>query len=199
MKNYEKYVDKIKEYEGNKFCSMFIEPHILKPIGLSCGDLACGTCRVLQLVWLAEGGDPKEPETDWSKVEVNTPILVRHDECDKWSYRYFAKYENGVVYAWHCGCPNWAKDCMVRWEYAKLAKSEDKCEKTSEEEPEIDWSKVEVDTPILVRQGKNGTWLERHFAKYENGDVYAWVDGQTSWTGADKIKWKYVKLAENEE
>ena len=66
-------------------------------------------------------------------------------------------------------------------------------------EPEIDWSKVEVDTPILVRQGKNGTWLERHFAKYENGDVYAWVDGQTSWTGADEIKWKYAKLAENEE
>ena len=67
------------------------------------------------------------------------------------------------------------------------------------EEPETDWNKVEVDTPILVRQGKNGTWLERHFAKYENGDVYAWVDGQTSWTGADEIKWKYAKLAENEE
>ena len=66
-------------------------------------------------------------------------------------------------------------------------------------EPEIDWSKVKVDTPILVRQGKNGRWLERHFAKYENGDVYAWVDGQTSWTGADKIKWKYAKLAESEE
>ena len=67
------------------------------------------------------------------------------------------------------------------------------------EEPEVDWSKVEVDTPILVRQGNNGKWLERHFAKYEDGDVYAWVDGQTSWTGADKIKWKYAKLAETEE
>ena len=67
------------------------------------------------------------------------------------------------------------------------------------EDPEVDWSRVKVDTPILVRQGKNGKWLERHFAKYENGDVYAWVDGQTSWTGADKIKWRYAKLAENEE
>ena len=64
------------------------------------------------------------------------------------------------------------------------------------EEPEVDWSKVKVDAPILVRQGNNGRWLERHFAKYENGDVYAWVDGQTSWTGADEIKWKYAKLAE---
>ena len=67
------------------------------------------------------------------------------------------------------------------------------------EPPKVDWSKVKVDTPILVRQGKNGKWLERHFAKYENGDVYAWVDGQTSWTGADEIKWKYAKLAESEE
>ena len=65
-------------------------------------------------------------------------------------------------------------------------------------EPEVDWSKVAVDTPILVRQGKSGRWFERHFAKYENGDVYAWVDGQTSWTGADEIKWKYAKLAETE-
>ena len=64
------------------------------------------------------------------------------------------------------------------------------------EKPEVDWSKVKVDAPILVRQGKNGEWLERHFAKYENGDVYAWVDGHTSWTGADEIKWKYAKLAE---
>lgn len=64
------------------------------------------------------------------------------------------------------------------------------------EPPKVDWNKIKVDTPILVRQGKNGQWLERHFAKYENGDVYAWVDGQTSWTGADNIKWKYAKLAE---
>ena len=70
------------------------------------------------------------------------------------------------------------------------------------EKPEVDWSKVKVDTPILVRQGNNGRWLERHFAKYENGDVYAWVDGQTSWTSLyeeEVTAWKYAKLAESEE
>ena len=66
-------------------------------------------------------------------------------------------------------------------------------------EPETDWSKVEVDTPILVRQGKSGRWFERHFAKYENGDVYAWVDGRTSWTRAAEVKWNFAKLAEIEE
>ena len=125
MKNYEKYVDKIKEYEGNKFCSMFIEPHILKPIGLSCGDLACDTCRVLQLVWLAEGGDPKEPETDWSKIKIDTPILVRNNESDKWLKRYFAKYEGGVVYTWNFGRTSWTEDCMTEWGYAKLAENEE--------------------------------------------------------------------------
>ena len=125
MKSYEKYVDKIKEYGGNDFCSMFIEPHILKPIGLSCGDLACGACRVLQLVWLAEGEAPKEPETDWSKIKIDTPILVRDDESEKWFKRYFAKYEGGVVYAWKSGRTSWTEDCMIEWSYAKLAENEE--------------------------------------------------------------------------
>ena len=126
MKNYEKYVDKIKEYEGNKFCSMFIEPHILKPIGLSCGDLACGTCRVLQLAWLTKGGDPKEPETDWSKVEVDTPILVRNSDIEIWERRHFAKFEDGKVYTWYGGRTSWsADDRIVDWKYAKLAESEE--------------------------------------------------------------------------
>ena len=125
MKNYEKYVDKIKEYEGNKFCSMFIEPHILKPIGLSCGDLACGACRVLQLVWLAEGEAPKEPETDWSKVKVDTPVLVRDNENNEWQRFYFAKYEDGLVYTWINGRTSWNEDCTKGWKYAKLAESEE--------------------------------------------------------------------------
>ena len=125
MKNYEKYVDKIKEHGGNNFCSMFLEPHILKPIGLSCGDLACGTCRVLQLMWLAEGGDPKEPETDWSKIKIDTPILVTNFEDGKWRKRYFAKFEDGKVYAWVDGGTSWSSDNKThKWNYAKLAESE---------------------------------------------------------------------------
>ena len=127
MKNYEKYVDKIKEYEGNKFCSMFIEPHILKPIGLSCGDLACGACCVLQLAWLTEGGTPKEPETDWSKVEVDTPILVRDSEAEDWYKRYFAKFEDEKVYTWSYGRTSWNSDddATINWEHAKLAEREE--------------------------------------------------------------------------
>ena len=66
-------------------------------------------------------------------------------------------------------------------------------------EPETDWSKVAVDTPILVRQTKDGEWLRRHFAKYEDGDVYAWDVGRTSWSADGVNTWKYAKLAESEE
>lgn len=72
--------------------------------------------------------EPKEPEIDWSKVEVDTPILVRDDESDKWLKRYFAKYEGGVVYTWNFGRTSWTEDCMTEWNYAKLAESEEKNE-----------------------------------------------------------------------
>ena len=68
--------------------------------------------------------------------------------------------------------------------------------KPYEEEPEIDWYKVAVDTPILVKNSKNENWHERHFAKYVNGRVYAWNDGKTSWTEDGVIAWAYAKLAE---
>ena len=73
----------------------------------------------------------------------------------------------------------------------------------SEHVEQVDWSKVKVDTPILVRDYEDASWLKRHFAKYENGKVYAWYDGATSWTIENKteqiLSWKYVKLAESEE
>lgn len=69
------------------------------------------------------------------------------------------------------------------------------------EEPEVDWSKVKVDTPILVRESEKNPWLKRHFAKFKGGKVYAWNSGKTSWSIEDKIDmlcWKYAKLAESE-
>ena len=70
-------------------------------------------------------------------------------------------------------------------------------------EQEVDWSKVEVDTPILVRNTEKEEWQKRHFAKDEDGKVYTWDDGMTSWTANgeedDITSWDYAKLAESEE
>ena len=67
-------------------------------------------------------------------------------------------------------------------------------------EPPVDWSKVAVDTPILVRDSEEEAWRKRHFAKYENGIVYAWGNGTTSWCEfSSMVNWKMAKLAESEE
>lgn len=70
------------------------------------------------------------------------------------------------------------------------------------EEPEVDWSKVKVDTPILVKSSKEAEWERRYFSKFKNGEVYAWNRGLTSWTADGECaitRWVYAKLAESEE
>ena len=69
-------------------------------------------------------------------------------------------------------------------------------------EPPVDWSKVAVDTPILVRDSREEVWKKRHFAKYENGMVYTWSAGSTSWSvsaSSNIVGWEMAKLAESEE
>ena len=124
MKNYEKYAEKIREYNGDSICTDFIEPYILKSINAKCTNTGCVKCHLYQTIWLLE--DYEEPEVDWSKVEVDTPILVRDFEGSDWFRRHFAKYENGTVYAWDGGDTSWSGgDVMTMWKYAKLAESEE--------------------------------------------------------------------------
>lgn len=62
-----------------------------------------------------------------------------------------------------------------------------------------DWSKVPIDTKIVV-------WLSvsphekyyRHFAGFENGTVYAWDEGKTSFTTSKKIAWTRAELYQEE-
>ena len=65
---------------------------------------------------------------------------------------------------------------------------------------EIDWSKVPVDTKVLVSDcGKH--WYNRYFVKYRYGMYHTFPDGLTSWSANEEngvIKWKYCKLAEEE-
>lgn len=68
-------------------------------------------------------------------------------------------------------------------------------------EPQVDWTKVAVDTPILVRDHQSKSWNKRHFAKYENEKVFVFDNGRTSWSSNknDILNWNYAKLAEREE
>ena len=120
MKNYEKYADEIRGYNGYNICTDFIEPYILKVE--DCDHIGCSRCNMLQMLWLLE--DYEETETDWSKVEVDTPILVRYSEDGEWLRRHFAKYQDGIVYAWTDAYTSWTGDFVTPWELAKLAESE---------------------------------------------------------------------------
>ena len=64
----------------------------------------------------------------------------------------------------------------------------------------IDWKNIPIDTPLLVKNDSKKAWRKRHFAKYEDGKVYAFSHGTTSFSG-DKdcvTPWKIVKLFEGE-
>lgn len=78
----------------------------------------------------------------------------------------------------------------------KLNRNE--CISIGEELGIIDWSKVAVDTPVLV-SNDNKEWIKRYFARYEDGNVYCWLSGKTSWTATCELSighWDYTKLAE---
>lgn len=67
---------------------------------------------------------------------------------------------------------------------------------------DIDWSKVDVDTKILVSNG-GLRWYHAHFAKFENNTIYTFTDGATSFTygyyGYSEFEpWKYAKLYKEE-
>lgn len=134
MTNYEKYRDEIvkSNYTINtgedKFCSNFIEPNILKPMGKGCSDISCVYCRMLMSIWLMdEHKKPEEPEVDWSKIPIDTKIYVKDNIYDNWTKRYFARYEKGKIYAWNSGYTSWSacgEDDASPWKYAKLAEEE---------------------------------------------------------------------------
>lgn len=131
MTNLEKYAEEIKNYKGYEFCKDFVKVKILNTLGLKC-DIGCSRCDMLQMMWLmseyTEPEEPEEPEVDWSKVEVDTPMLVRDSDNEEWHKRHFARYENETIYVWRGGCTSWTaydSDDVYAWKYAKLAEQEE--------------------------------------------------------------------------
>ena len=64
----------------------------------------------------------------------------------------------------------------------------------------VDWSKVPVDTKVLVSDNKLD-WEPGHFALYKNGIFYTWEFGKSSFTVCEKTEaymanWEYCKLYE---
>ena len=127
MTNKEKYADKIIEIAArSKLALKYGKP--VPCVSMKCSE--CGfyindcSCEHKAREWL--DSEYVEPPVDWSKVAVDTPILVRDSEKESWKKRYFAKYYNGIVCAWGGGTTSWSAERSTYWKMAKLAESEEK-------------------------------------------------------------------------
>lgn len=70
--------------------------------------------------------------------------------------------------------------------------------------PEVDWSKVPVDTLVRVRDGEDEEWLLRYFKgindKHLRHRYEAWESGATSKTAnGEYLCWNYCELVEDED
>lgn len=91
-------------------------------------------------------------------------------------------------------------DCLFSFSDADCIGARKKWANSKYVEPPIDWSKVAVDTPILVNDSNDHGWLKRYFAKYENGSVFTWSDGATSWSiEGYTTAWVLAKLPDKEQ
>lgn len=66
-------------------------------------------------------------------------------------------------------------DCIFNGHCTLVAKRQWLEKEYVEPEQQVDWSKVKVDTPILVKRSKEAEWERRYFAKFVDGKVYAWI------------------------
>lgn len=135
MKNKEKYAEKIVEIacSGHKIaiCRETKEPiDCMEVLCKKCDfNMVCSSSYVDRINKWAEQ-EYVEYETDWNKVPVDTPILVKlsKDDADIFK-RHFCKYENNKVFCWNDGRTSFSvadKSCYTYWNYTELANEEDK-------------------------------------------------------------------------
>ena len=133
MNNITAYEDRIVCFDSSKSaCEDFIEPIILGSYGRTCEDTRCKRCELIQTLWaMQEYQEPEQPDVDWTKVPVDTPIYVRNSENDHWLKRHFAEYKNEEVHTWNNGRTSFTTHGLrTAWKYARLA--EDNNANTSE-------------------------------------------------------------------
>ena len=129
MTNYEKYKDKIdaifdakSRIALNKMTGMPDDcRNFSNCVGCSfsfrySNDADCG---VTAAKWLLS--EYTEPKVDWSKVPIDTPVLVSDDGVN-WERRYFVRKPAKAMFCVYSnGATSWSTDSCVAWyRYAKL-------------------------------------------------------------------------------
>lgn len=132
MNNYEHYKEKLEIIlNSNTNIAIDIVTNEIVPCkGLTCirclfsSDNNDGvSCYRNTIKWLL--AEYKEPKVDWSKVAIDTPVLVSYDGMN-WEHRYFVRRAaEDMFYVYSNGATSWSTDGHVAWyRYAKLAEVE---------------------------------------------------------------------------
>ena len=154
----------------------------------------------------------------FKKEDIKPGMLVEIKfDCDgSKSLMYVTECTNGIVFIDKDDCYSVLKTYNNNLEgtCSKITKvygfSEYECKSRSisiedrellwDRDSEIDWSKVKVDTKVLVRNPNiSKEWHRGYFAKYKNGKVYVFDGGRTSWNGCLTVCWAEAKLYKEDE
>lgn len=108
--NYEKYKDDIERLGTNSIAFDKSNNKIVKCVDIACKDCAFyesfDACRLNAMKWAVE--EYTEPEVDWTKVPIDTPVLISGDGKE-WYRRYFSGVdENGSPTVFCCGTTRWS-------------------------------------------------------------------------------------------
>lgn len=119
MKNYEKYKDLVIECVGqNTICRLANVAYGIT----NCDERTCKVCAIFTAEWLR----CEYVDIEWSKVEVDTPVIIKTK--DGLMFRHFAEYYNGHVFVYPSGQTSWTNDGEIQpWdpEYVEIAKNTD--------------------------------------------------------------------------
>lgn len=123
-----------------------------------------------------ESIDPMLQRGEHIALNKNTKAIVSCQKLDCKDCRFSRRY-------------NWPYDCTLnrtKWLVEEYTI------------PEVDWTKVQVDTPVLVSDD-GITWVRRYFARVSSlGTIYVYAHGATSWSadGDSQVQYKYAELEE---
>lgn len=128
MLNKEKYAKEIIDI----VCETGSNPAIINNAPIKCDDAQCSECKLYYCNSCARGfakwanSEYKEPEIDWSKVPVDTPIIVWDNGCSIRNKRHFASFRYDKFCAWGNGATSYTADNqMSAWDNAEIAEGVD--------------------------------------------------------------------------
>ena len=130
MKNREKYKNELMDVIKNdgRLCEFMKKHDVFRMIGTgweSFCEMDCIACGTALQIWLDEEyEEPPKPETDWSKVPIDTLVRVRDHENKEWRLRYFRGIDDSSTerfMMWACGATSvTAEGHYTYWKYCEL-------------------------------------------------------------------------------